>query len=654
MGNLPLGAECASALLRQFPDDLDVRLSSAGFLIDDGAPVEALSVLPPVTDGVADDVRVLKLYARAHAKMDQWEAALSYSMPAVALAPADVQALFWHGIVLSHTNDAESALVFLNRALILDPENVEAAYNAGVILYELGNSRDAETVFRRALRATPMRVADAARFSAHLRLLQLLWMQGRHGEWISEGRKFASGYPGVGRSRLIESRIARDGGQLELEAEILQPLAEESTLLKDDLEAFELIGEILATLCYHDVPEQLLLRLATRFRDAARVLYPALDVRPTGMARAQLHVGYLVDFVQPFIADFMVILIGHHDPKRVNVKVYAISPIEPAVRDALLAGGAQLISVATFDERRAAQRIRADGLDILIDIAAFGPYAKPGLLSCRPARVQLALPGFTHPFGIGELDFRLSDQVADLDAGSIPDVPARIFLDCGVFPLLPVPHTRLQVTRAQLGIGEDVEVFGVLAPAVRLSSRCITTWKALADRVPTALFFVCPLQAADREQIRRLLVAGGIASARILMLPASESRARDIALTGLVDVILDTMPGSDYFSARAAIHDAIPLVTIPGRMFEERVALSLLTHLGDCSSVAASGRDYVDLAAQLAVHVNLSPTARAANTDRRRALLETAAMANMNQYVAHFENALFRAVASAALPEMTL
>jgi hypothetical protein len=35
-------------------------------------------------------------------------------------------------------------------------------------------------------------------------------------------------------------------------------------------------------------------------------------------------------------------------------------------------------------------------------------------------------------------------------------------------------------------------------------------------------------------------------------------------------------------------------------------------------------------------------------------LLETAAMANMNQYVAHFENALFRAVASAALPEMTL
>lgn len=144
-------------------------------------------------------------------------------------------------------------------------------------------------------------------------------------------------------------------------------------------------------------------------------------------------------------------------------------------------------------------------------------------------------------------------------------------------------------------------------------------------------------------------MAGGIDAARILLLPASHPRARDVSLTGVVDVILDTMPSSDYFSARAAIHDAIPFVTIPGRLFQERVGLSLLTHLGDRSTVAASGRDYVGLAAKLVLDLAVSASARATIAAHRRALLAQSPLADMNLYVAHLEDALFRA--AGAQPE---
>ena len=327
-----------------------------------------------------------------------------------------------------------------------------------------------------------------------------------------------------------------------------------------------------------------------------------------------------------------------------NVKVYATSPIAPAIREALLAGGTQLTSVATFDERRAADTIHADNLDILVDIAAFGPYAKPGLLSCRPARVQITLPGLTHPAGIGELDYRLSDQVADLHVGPEPDSPAVVIVEGGVFPLLSAPQVPLQLTRLQLGIAESAPVFGVLATAARLSSRCLTTWKALIDRVPVAVFFVCPLEASDREPIRRLLLAAGVDASRIAMLPATYPRPRDLCLAGVVDVMLDTMPGSDYFSTRAAILDAIPLVTISGRMLEERVALSLLTGLGETSTVVASGGDYVELAAQLATDAIM----RASLADHLRRLLQKSPIADMTRYVTRFEDALFRATAVSA------
>ena len=641
MGELALAADCANALLRQFPDDIDVRLSSAGFLIDDSAAVEALSVLPPVADEGENDVRVLKLYTRAHAKLGQWDTALSYSTPAVELAPADAQVLFWHGMVLFNTGDAGAALTFLNRALILAPDHVEAAYNAGVILAESGNLRDAETVFRRALGTSPVHTTAVVRVSAHLRLLQLLSMQGRIDEWIAEGLRFASAYPGTEWSRLIESRVARYAGKLEREMEILLPLAEEATVLEDEVTALELIGELLATLSYHDVPAHLLRHLQERFRDASRVLYPPLESQFPASANAHLQVGCLVDFSQPFVADFIAALVAHHDRERMTLKLYAISPIEPALRGALEATGTQLISLATLDEHRAAQRIHTDKLDMLIDVAAFGPYAKPGLWSQRPARVQIALPGFTHPGGIGDLNLRLSDKVAELDVGTEPVSPAPVFLEGCVFPLLPGALISLQLTRQQLGIGEGIPVFGVLASAARISSRCLTTWKTLADRVPTAAFFVCPMEAAERETIKRLLLAAGIDPACILLLPASHPRPRDLSLLGMIDVVLDTMPGSDYFSARAAIFDSIPLVTIPGRMFEERVALSLLTALGDTTAVAASGRDYVDIAARLA----MDPKARAAQSDNLRALLQKSPLADMGNYVARFEAALFRAAA---------
>ena len=652
MGNLVLAAECANALLRQLPDDLEVRLSSAGFLIDDGAPADALNILPPIADEGENDIRVLKLYTRAHAKLGQWDAALSYSTSAIALAPADVQVLFWHGMVLSHTNVPQSALTFLNRALILEPGNVEAAYNAGVILFELGSLRDAEAVFRRALNAPAARAVAAARISAHLRLLQLLWMQGRQEEWVNEAERFVATYPAspLSRAQLIESRIARYRGQLERETAILLPLAEASTALADDVDALDLISEMLATLSFHDVPAHLLQRLAKRFRDAAHALHPPLSrshLPALGKTPAHLQVGYLVDFFQPFVADYIATLLAHHDPARVKVKVYSISPLEQGIHEALTASGAQLISLATFDEQRAAQAIQMDNLDILVDVAAFGPYAKPALLSYRPARIQLALPGFTHPVGVGEFNFRLSDAVADLDTAAAQDAIESVLQEGGVFPLLPAVTSRSHLTRAQLGIGDSVPVFGLLAAAARLSSRCVTTWKTLLDRVPTAVFFVCPLQSADREPIKRLLMAGGIDPSRIKMLPDSQPRPRDLSLLELVDVILDTMPGSDYFSARAAILDSIPFVTMSGRLFEERVALSLLSHLGDASTVAASGRDYVDLAAQLA----LEPAMRSTLVDHLRDLLRKSPMSDMAVYVAHFEDALIRIAATTATPE---
>ena len=389
IGNVALAADCASALLRLFPEDLEVRLNSAGLLIENGVPAEALEVLAPVPEEFQRDISVLKLRARANAKLQDWPAARLQTQLAVEQAPSDAQALFWHGMALSHTNDAEAALTFLNRALILAPDNIEAAYNAGVILFELGNMSDAETVFRRALAAPPILLTSRVRVSAHLRLLRVLHMQGRREDWADEARKFVAAHSDTDLATLLASRLERERGNLERETTLLLPLAESAAVLKDDVAALELIGELLATLHYHDVPAILLQRLQTRYREAGRVVHPPSTKLP-GLkpGRMPLQVGLLVDFVQPFIADLVVTLVQHHNPANMSLRIYSISPVDAAIGAALVERGVPLTALATSDEQHVAQSIRADDQDVVVDIAGHGPYAKPGLLSSRSARSE--------------------------------------------------------------------------------------------------------------------------------------------------------------------------------------------------------------------------------------------------------------------------
>lgn len=596
MNDLPLASECLAAFLKQSPDDIEARLTLAGFLLDQGAATEALMVMDDALSTVATDIRMLKLRTRAHVLLRQWEAARQTSVVAVELAPTDAQAQFWHGTVLSHVGEPQAALMFLNRALILSPDHAEAAYNAGVLLAELGNFNDAETVFRRAL-------GTAAAQPAHLRLLQVILARGRLDDWRTEALRFINNYRGFERSKFIESRVARHDGDLEREAAILLPLAEQLSMTPDDALATELIAELLPILPFHDVSPRLLQRLHVRYREAAHALFPPVDVAGQMRSRSvggPQNLGYLADFSLPFSTELIAALASHHDRGRFTLTVYVLSPETSVPWHALQAAGARVATLAAFDERLAAERIRADNLDFLIDASCGGAYAKPGLLSHRPSIVQISLPGLTRATGTGELDARISDAELDVDGGiDAVTVAPWLVRGCAI-PIFADAPVMARLTRNDLGLSEEVCIFGVFAAAERISIRCLTLWKSISERVPDAVFLVCPWDARDSLAIRRMMSNSRIAEDRIVTLPPASGPAQGLALSSVVDIILDALPGSDFFSAQTSLHHGIPLVSLSGRLPEERIALSLMTHLGETSTIAASGRDYVDIAAALA------------------------------------------------------
>ena len=640
MNNFPLASQCLEVLLQQFPDDIDARLNLAGFLIEQGSASDALMVLDDVTIAAGVNLRVLRLQVRAHGQLRRWAVARGFSDTALGIAPTDVEPIFWHATVLSHLGDIESSLMLFNRALILAPDHAAAAYNAGVLLAESGNHIDAEKVFRRA-------VGSNASRQARIRLLQSLKAQGRRSEWMLVAEQFIAAYPAIDYSQLLQCHVARFRGELTRETELLLPLAEAATTMDADADAVALIGELLAFVPRHDISSHLIQRLHLRFVDALRATYQT-TAKPLPHVREnpgdRLTVGYLVDFSLPFISSLIAGLVRHHDHARFSVAIYAISPTDQTPREVKDTVVVKVVSLAALDEFHAAEIIRADRVDLLFDATGFGTYAKPGILSCRPAAFQIALPGLDRPAAMGDLDGRLSDRILDLalDADAVPPFPWTI--EGCALPVLPASMFVPSPSRAALGIQSGATVFGVLASVGHLSLRCVGLWAQIAERVPEAVFLIAPLDDEDIVPVKKILVHAGIDAARLFSTSSSVLRDTERILSDLVDIILDTVPASDYVGVRAAIIGGIPMATMTGRMPAERVGTTLMTHLGLRDGITQSGRDYVDIAARWALNPPTRITYSVRASKAWQDVSQPSAPFSMESYTARIEAAISRAI----------
>jgi predicted O-linked N-acetylglucosamine transferase (SPINDLY family) len=92
----------------------------------------------------------------------------------------------------------------------------------------------------------------------------------------------------------------------------------------------------------------------------------------------------------------------------------------------------------------------------------------------------------------------------------------------------------------------------------------------------------------------------GIDPQRIEFLPMTLDDEQDRGRYVALDVALDAFPYTGGDSAACALAEGVPFVTLCGRRHAERVATSVLTHLGVTDTVAHSEDEYVEIAVQLA------------------------------------------------------
>ncbi len=615
--------------------------------------------------------------ATADAAAGRTDAAIAAYREAIALAPARSDLRYNLGVLLFGRDDFAAAERALEDAQALRPEWPAPPLALGQLCYRQRRWADAQAHFERAVALAPDSI------EAHGNLAMTL----------SARRRFDLALPHLQRARALAPAdedvwFALRGGLIALgrDEEALQDFlaferhAQPSARLVatgfvaamqegDDArvakylpqaldwpyrpEDAALVAGMMARLQYLDVPRATILalyRTYNRLQQAHRGDVPPLAPRREAH-EGPLRVGYLsADFRDHVMGRLLHSVFEQHDRGRVALHAYSLTPAEneDALTARFRAAMDSFVDLTGLDDLAAARRIAADRLDVLVDLMAHSSFSRPAILLYKPAPVIVTHLGYHGCVGLEQVDFKLTDRHADLPDASAFQIEAPLPLATCVLPVRRVLPQGEPLARASLGIAADAIVFGAFVGTVKLSARCLALWREILERVPGARLAFSPYKDADRGLLLRRLARGGIGAERVVFLPTTWDEAKDRTRYGVVDVALDTLPYTGGDTTVAALDMGIPVVTRCGERHAERMAYSILAHLGVTGTVAHSDDEYVAIACRLAA----DPSWRAEVSAAIRRQFAAVPLADPRHYARCLEDALHQAVAlkSAAAP----
>lgn len=518
-----------------------------------GRPAEALAVLEAHLARTPDDPAALGEMARVAMLAGDLRRAHAALGRALELAPEDA-ALLARAAALQELGGAgESAIALARRALTIDPGELLAAALLTRLLTDRCLPGEAIDIARAALAER-----DGPETAQLQRALaSALLFQGRAAEALATARAASTGRPG-------------------------DPAA---------------VGTTLAASLYDDS-----LGPAARaelHRELGRTIPPVRCAAPLApLRRERLRVGfYSADFRNHPVGHLIRPILEQLDRERFEACGYAHLEQRDAMTDELAALPRTWRDVTALSDVEVLECMRADRLDVLIDLAGHSHGGRPRVLRGRAAPVQLSWLGYLNTSGLPEMDGLIGDDEV-FPQGCEPLYTERVWrLPLGLF-CLQMPDGLPPVAPLPMR-SRGHPVLGSFNHLAKLSDATVALWSRLLQARPDARLVLCSIPLLDertREFTAARFVACGIDPDRIELRPPQPPGERFLRQYDEIDLALDPLPFSGGATTLDALRQGVPVVTRAGDGMHSRTSASLLHRIGLRDFVAEETSDYIDIA----------------------------------------------------------
>ncbi|MBK1665945.1 hypothetical protein CKO38_11765 [Rhodospirillum rubrum] len=496
---------------------------------------------------------------------------------AAALAPDCVDIIVNLAGFLIHINAGKEVLGILEAALARFPEDIALLATLGLYYFQENAYEDCAKAFETVLAKDPGHVGARASLGV------VRWSQGRLVESLALAQSFREDFPEDVRTLFLLGCIHSD------------LLDNESALAAFDL-ALEKAGERVpafhySNCCfsfhYAEAMEKDELFARHQRWDA---LYGAGATELSDLAHGndrdperRLKIGYVSpDFRRHSVAYFFLPLVGAHDRAKVEVTCYSLSPSADQVTDIIREDCDRWRDIATLPAEKAAEMVREDGIDILVDLAGHTANNGLSIFALKPAPVQVTYLGYPNTTGLSAIDYRLTDGFADplgVDEDPASETLWRLprgFLLFDEVPGLPDPAPPPVLSRGTI-------TFGSFNNMAKVNRGCVAVWKRILDAVPGSRLLLKARGFRDPATAKMLidrLIDWGLDPEQVGYAPYAKNLMEHVAVYAEVDIALDTFPYNGTTTTFEALHMGVPVIGLRGHRHSGRVGASILGNLG--------------------------------------------------------------------------
>jgi protein O-GlcNAc transferase len=526
----------------------------------------------------------------------QWAQAITCFQKAIAVNAHDAEAYSNLGYTLIQTAQLREALACLQQAIALNPNEASVHNQLGTLLKNQGQLAEAMGYFQRAIALNP----DSA--EAHNNLATAFKDQGRFEEAIAHYRRTLEIDPiplAYSNLLLCINYVRRyDQAAIFLEHQQFNTLFCES-------------------LCVTPEHFEPLLHSVTSER--------------------KIKLGYVsADFRKHPVAYFIEPVLAHHDHERFEIFCYHNAQESDEFTVRLQAYADHWFNCFGTSDALLVEQIKADQIDILIDLSGHTANNRLLVFARKPAPIQITYLGYPNTTGLSAIDYRITDGYMDpkghaeaFNSENLLRMPGSYFCfrpnaqSPAVNPTLPV-LTKGYIT------------FSSLNNYAKLNGELLALWAEVLHAVPNSRLLLKTKSLNDqgiKEALIEQFAQLNIESERLILLGRSPSPAH-LNTYHEVDIALDSYPFTGGTTTFEALWMGIPVVSLVGKRQVARQGLSILSALELQELIAYSPEDYINICVKLAE-----------NTDQLQALrrnlrerMQESSLMDETGFTQHLEN----------------
>jgi len=531
------------------------------------------------------------MIAEASTAFAQADAAIAAARPVATQKPELGPDWFNLGNSLREQKRFAEAITAYRRAVVIQPDFAEAHCNLGNALVEEKDLDAAIAAYQQSIRVNPNLP------QAHHNIAKALYEKGQLDEAMRSNRRAIALRPDYASALRNLANNLFEAGQIE-EAIATYRQAHGEDRAANAKSDSDLIYTLLAHPAYdaRGIAEETRRWNQRYAQPLAQSIQPhANDHNPN----RRLRIGYVSpDFRHHVVGQNLVPLFARHNHEEFEIICYSQVPRPDSMTHWFRQHADGWQNNADLSDEQLARQIRADRIDILVDLAL---HTGNRLLTFarKPAPVQATFAGYPGTTGLTTIDYRLSDPYLD-PSGTDESVYSEKTLrlphsfwcydpdDCRDIPFGSLP-----------ALDSGLVTFGCLNNFCKINTIMLDLWTRVMQQVDGSRLLLLAKQGSHRQRTINYLSQRGIEPHRIEFI-SHGPRREYLKQFHRIDLGLDTYPYNGHTTSLDSFWMGVPVVTLVGQTPVSRAGWCQLSNLGLTELAAHTPDQFLQIAVDLA------------------------------------------------------